>query len=237
MLGNEDFTTQDLLTSPHDLQYASRNFKFGLIPKVSSELMASVNHEFLAHDERTYRTWINALSTVVKYGLLLLVNSSSCLRWLILPVFSLSPSLFLDSCCLLLTGVTMRLLHRLRLSRRFVWVLLMWRWSCRLPITCKSTKICRNRSTKKQVILQWKNWLRIRYNKGVAVRSGEQHVRCLRRSIVKGRIGKKEGKGSPSKVMWTKCILRCMNNLYSPYVFHVQQSHKKNNNKKKECEK
>jgi hypothetical protein len=34
IMGNEDFAMSDLLTSAHDLQYASRNFKFGLIPKV-----------------------------------------------------------------------------------------------------------------------------------------------------------------------------------------------------------
>lgn len=33
-MGNEDFAMSDLLTSQYDLQYASRNFKFGLIPKV-----------------------------------------------------------------------------------------------------------------------------------------------------------------------------------------------------------
>jgi hypothetical protein len=36
IMGNEDFAMSDLLTSAHDLQYASRNFKFGLIPKVRS---------------------------------------------------------------------------------------------------------------------------------------------------------------------------------------------------------
>lgn len=65
MLGNEDFAMSDLLTSPYDLQFASRNYKFGLLPKVSSELMASTNYEFLAHDERSYKQWISALSTVV----------------------------------------------------------------------------------------------------------------------------------------------------------------------------
>ena len=34
IMGNEDFAMSDLLTSQHDLQYASRNYKFGLIPKV-----------------------------------------------------------------------------------------------------------------------------------------------------------------------------------------------------------
>jgi hypothetical protein len=36
IMGNEDFAMSDLLTSAHDLQYASRNFKFGLIPKVDA---------------------------------------------------------------------------------------------------------------------------------------------------------------------------------------------------------
>jgi hypothetical protein len=35
-MGNEDFAMSDLMTSEFDLQYASRNFKFGLVPKVSS---------------------------------------------------------------------------------------------------------------------------------------------------------------------------------------------------------
>eukprot|EP01031_Cornospumella_fuschlensis_P035695 gene35695-43291_t len=66
VLGNEDFALSDLLTSEFDLQYASRNFKFGLVPKVSSELVASSVHEFLAHDEKTYKMWTEALSTVVR---------------------------------------------------------------------------------------------------------------------------------------------------------------------------
>lgn len=66
VMGNEDFAMSDLLSSKADLQFASRNFKFGLIPKVSSELMASTNYEFLAHDERTYKQWIHALTTVIK---------------------------------------------------------------------------------------------------------------------------------------------------------------------------
>ncbi len=35
MIGNEDFSMSDAMTSEHDLQYASKNFKFGLVPKVS----------------------------------------------------------------------------------------------------------------------------------------------------------------------------------------------------------
>lgn len=66
MLGNEDFAMSDLLTSEYDLQYASRNFKFGLIPKVSSELVATTNYEFLAHDEKAYNTWIKTLESIVK---------------------------------------------------------------------------------------------------------------------------------------------------------------------------
>ena len=72
MMGNEDFAMKDLLSSEYDLQYASRNFKFGLVPKVSSELMASVVHEFLAHDEKTYKQWTQTLSTVIGYVYFLL---------------------------------------------------------------------------------------------------------------------------------------------------------------------
>ncbi len=34
MIGNEDFSMSDAMTSEYDLQFASKNFKFGLIPKV-----------------------------------------------------------------------------------------------------------------------------------------------------------------------------------------------------------
>ncbi len=34
MIGSEDFSISDAMTSEHDLQYASKNFKFGLVPKV-----------------------------------------------------------------------------------------------------------------------------------------------------------------------------------------------------------
>lgn len=44
VLGNEDFSTVDLLTSEYDLQLASRNFKFGLVPKV---VLVLVNETFL----------------------------------------------------------------------------------------------------------------------------------------------------------------------------------------------
>lgn len=73
VLGNEDFALSDLLTSEFDLQYASRNFKFGLVPKVSSELVASSVHEFLAHDEKTYKMWTDALATVVRFVLVTLL--------------------------------------------------------------------------------------------------------------------------------------------------------------------
>jgi hypothetical protein len=65
-MGNEDFAMSDLLTSEHDLQYASRNFKFGLVPKISSELVATTVHEFLAHDEKCYKLWTESLGTVVR---------------------------------------------------------------------------------------------------------------------------------------------------------------------------
>lgn len=32
--GNEDFTVADLMSSEYDLQYASKNFRFALMPKV-----------------------------------------------------------------------------------------------------------------------------------------------------------------------------------------------------------
>lgn len=68
MMGNEDFAMSDLLTSKDDLQLASRAFKFGLVPKVSSELTASVVHEFLAHDEKLYSQWTDTMGSVVRSG-------------------------------------------------------------------------------------------------------------------------------------------------------------------------
>eukprot|EP01038_Epipyxis_sp_PR26KG_P007670 gene7670-10438_t len=64
MIGNEDFSVSDLLSEKDDLNLASRYFKFGLIPKVSSELSASVHFELLASDERTYKSWIQSLGMV-----------------------------------------------------------------------------------------------------------------------------------------------------------------------------
>jgi hypothetical protein len=65
-VGSEDFSVKDLMTSEYDLQNASRNYKFGLVPKVVSELVASTTHEFLAHDEATYRMWVEAFDSVVR---------------------------------------------------------------------------------------------------------------------------------------------------------------------------
>ena len=42
-----------------------RDFKFGLMPKVSSELQASVTFELLTHDERLFKLWTSTLSTVI----------------------------------------------------------------------------------------------------------------------------------------------------------------------------
>jgi hypothetical protein len=64
-VGNEDFAMKDLMKSEFDLQYASRNYKFGLVPKVVSELVATTTHEFLAHDDTTYKMWTEAFDTVV----------------------------------------------------------------------------------------------------------------------------------------------------------------------------
>lgn len=64
ILGNEDFYVGDILKSEYDLIYASKNFKFALLPKVSSELIATEITELLAHDEKAYKQWVRALSTV-----------------------------------------------------------------------------------------------------------------------------------------------------------------------------
>jgi hypothetical protein len=54
------------MKSEYDLQYASRNFKFGLVPKVTSELTASIIHEFLAHDDASYKMWTETFVEVIK---------------------------------------------------------------------------------------------------------------------------------------------------------------------------
>lgn len=65
MIGNEDFSMMDLLNSEYDLQLASRNYKFGLLPKVSSELSASTVYEFVSYDEKNYKQWTATLGKVV----------------------------------------------------------------------------------------------------------------------------------------------------------------------------
>lgn len=64
ILGNEDFYVSDIMSSEFDLVYASKNFKYALLPKVSSELVATEITELLAHDEKSYKLWVRALSTV-----------------------------------------------------------------------------------------------------------------------------------------------------------------------------
>ena len=67
LVGSEDFTVGDLLKyqKKYDLKYASKHFKFALIPKVSSELVVSEIHEFMAHDEDSFNAWTSAFSTVI----------------------------------------------------------------------------------------------------------------------------------------------------------------------------
>lgn len=69
VLGNGDFTMQDLVSSGYDLPHAAKHFKFALIPKVSSELATSDLVELLGHDERSYKHWIRAFTTIIRsYG-------------------------------------------------------------------------------------------------------------------------------------------------------------------------
>lgn len=65
LMGNDDFTVSDLMTSGYDLPHAAKHFKFALIPKVSSELATADIIELLAHDERSYKHWLRALSIVI----------------------------------------------------------------------------------------------------------------------------------------------------------------------------
>jgi hypothetical protein len=64
VLGNGEFGVKELLTSEHDLAFASENFKFALIPRLHSELVAMDNVEFICHDEKSYKQWVYTLSTV-----------------------------------------------------------------------------------------------------------------------------------------------------------------------------
>lgn len=41
--GHEDFAVSDMLNSEYDLQYASKNFRFALTPKVSITLTHSMD--------------------------------------------------------------------------------------------------------------------------------------------------------------------------------------------------
>lgn len=64
-VGSEEFALSDLMGSNYDLINASRNYKFGLVPKVISELSATTTHEFLAQEETSYRMWVEAFNSVV----------------------------------------------------------------------------------------------------------------------------------------------------------------------------
>jgi hypothetical protein len=66
LVGHEDFTYTDLMSGEYDLTMAAKNYKFGLVPKVVSELVVTTTHEFLAHDETTYKMWTEAFDSVVK---------------------------------------------------------------------------------------------------------------------------------------------------------------------------
>ena len=55
----------DMMSSGYDLPHAAKHFKFALIPKVSSELATADIIELLAHDERSYKHWLRALSIVI----------------------------------------------------------------------------------------------------------------------------------------------------------------------------
>jgi len=65
LLGNEDFTLKDLMTSGHDLPHAAKHFKFALVPKISSELATTDMIELLAHEEKVYKHWLRVIVTVM----------------------------------------------------------------------------------------------------------------------------------------------------------------------------
>eukprot|EP01035_Chromulina_nebulosa_P021236 gene21236-27515_t len=66
IVGNDEFTISDIMSSDYDLKYASKNYRFALIPKVASELTLQTVIELVAHDEKAYNQWIAALRTVIE---------------------------------------------------------------------------------------------------------------------------------------------------------------------------
>ena len=65
VMGNDDFSMSDLMSSEYDLAYAAKHFKFALIPKISSELATVEIIEFLAHNEQTHKQWVQNLRRVI----------------------------------------------------------------------------------------------------------------------------------------------------------------------------
>jgi hypothetical protein len=49
-----------------DLANAAKNFKFALVPRISSELATVTLIEFMAQDERSYKHWVRTFSEVIK---------------------------------------------------------------------------------------------------------------------------------------------------------------------------
>jgi len=66
LMGNDDFSMQDLMSSGYDLPHAAKHFKFALVPKISSELATADLIELLAHDERSYKHWLRAFTTIIR---------------------------------------------------------------------------------------------------------------------------------------------------------------------------
>eukprot|EP01035_Chromulina_nebulosa_P020426 gene20426-26506_t len=66
LVGNDEFTLSDIMSSDYDLKYASKNYRFALIPKVVSELSLHSITELMAQDEEAYNLWTSALRTVIE---------------------------------------------------------------------------------------------------------------------------------------------------------------------------
>lgn len=65
IFGTGQFQVGEMLTSEHDLTYASQNYKFALVPKINSELIAMDVLEFICHDDNSYKQWTFLLSHVI----------------------------------------------------------------------------------------------------------------------------------------------------------------------------
>ena len=66
VLGQSDFTAAEIMASSYKLKEASRKYKFALLPKVFSELVALETLELMATDHDAYQAWTKSIGKVIK---------------------------------------------------------------------------------------------------------------------------------------------------------------------------